>query len=655
MVDKQPPPAQQPEVRVDTDVDPPEEHKAQAQAQAPVASTHPNPAGHSAGPDTGTATQPTLLDDKNAPPPIKPLRKHKLPITALSLPASNANFEAKSENALPPRETMTLWLSYPNKPRPIHSASNLCRSTSQPCLPVSQPHPPTSQPSLPTSQQCPPTSQQRPPTSQSSPPASQPVHTSQPSEVTEEVPETDPKILAERVPRYWPATYSGTCLHIGSLYPLDPKKTPLDYASWRQSVHARPPLNLPSPSNPSSQPVAPTLNLPQSDQTKRKVTLATKQDAAKAMLNETINPSDPVTDVQCNMICDGHCCLKAMASTIVGCKERKKKLLPACSCASGSSRHTGIDSWAHRGDDNNNDEEAEDQGIDNNDENEDKNTKHQERILLMVNNLASLRCNAKIVGRALLKPVFGLLRPAMTRANIDHNLDILQHIYLLQFHCTDPQARTGHYEGLIIPHAIAAILFYGESSVVVSIKAGINFCLSEWMVPGSKGIRMAQKLSQVSQGGMQNMWLSHMENIRWFQAGTGACLNRLSTDWFKYALSSLNPRKRHCNPPSNSQSQANSKARPSSHRTCLGNEPTGDHKVAMSWQRAEYEAVGVEMDGEAGEAEYVPASQGGPLDLDSQPQAQCTPSYEFSGPTPTPPQVDDEGQYTLASKGKGWS
>ncbi|KAG8788984.1 hypothetical protein FRC12_014011 [Ceratobasidium sp. 428] len=75
----------------------------------------------------------------------------------------------------------------------------------------------------------------------------------------------------------------------------------------------------------------------------------------------------------------------------------------------------------------------------------------------------------------------------------------------------------------------------------------------------------------------------------------------------------------------------------------------------MSWQRAEYEAAGVEMDGEAGEAEYVPASQGSPMDLHLQPQAERTPSYEFPDPTPTPPQVDDEGRYTSASNGKGRS
>ncbi|KAG8788985.1 hypothetical protein FRC12_014012 [Ceratobasidium sp. 428] len=744
-VGKQPPIAQQPEAQADMDVDPPEERKltpsqrrnrrcrrskskqnsptpssapvpssaganhltpsmpaeapalaaapaaalaptlasAQAQAQAPVASTHPDSAGLDAD---GTATQPTS-DDKNGPPPIKPLRKRKLPVTALSPPASNANSEAESENALPPREAVTLRLSYPDKPRPICGTSNLRWSTSQP-------RPPASQSQLPTSQPCPPRSRPRPPTSQSSAPASQPSQPRQPSEVTEEVPETDPKILAERVPRARPATYSGTRSHIGSrLYPLDPKQAPIDYASWRESVCARPPLNLSAgagPSNSSIQPVAPTPNHAQSDQSKRKADLAAKGDAAKVTFHKMANPSDPVTDAQRDMIRNGHRRLKAMASTVVGREERKKKRLPARARAGGSSRHTGINAWAHRGDDNNDDDndkdkEAEDQGDDNNDdENEDENTRHEERILaksgrsqkpvtndlkgrvraaatvaklllylyavvfgpylkretyllwselvykiawyyvypklpfekplqivyiLMVNNLASLKCNAKVAGRAILEPVFGLLRPAMTRADINRNLNILQYIYPLRFHCTDARPRTGHFEGLIIPRAIAAILFYGKSLVSVlfheylnpipvitltCILTVIEFCLSEWMVLGSEGIHTPRKLSQVGQNRMQNMWLSQMENIRRFQANTRGRLNRLSADWFKYAIvysgasitnddttdlqnlfnttefrpatpepdspppeshhygSSLNPHKRRHNPPSNS-------------------------------------------------------------------------------------------------------
>ncbi|KAG9089816.1 hypothetical protein FRC07_012254, partial [Ceratobasidium sp. 392] len=511
-------------------------------------------------------------------------------------PSSNAASEHESENALPPRDTVTLQLRYPSHPR---------QPSSRPRLPTTQSSPPATQPS---------------------PPTFQPRQTSEPIE--EEVPETDAEILAERAPRTQPITYSGARSHVRSnLYPIDPKSAALhEYSSWRESVCARPPLNLSA--GPSNRPVASTLNLPQSDQTRRKADLAAKRDAAKATLNEMVNPSDPVKDAQRNMLRDGHRRLKAMASTVVGCKERKKKPLPSRARAGGSSGQAATNAWAHRGDrDDDDDKDGKEQDDENEDnENEDENARHDERILvengrarkpvtndlkgrsraaatiaklllylyvvvfgpyleretyllwselvyeiawyyvypklpfekpleivysIMVNNLASFKCNAKLIGRTIVEPIFGLLRPAMTCADIDHNLDILRYIYPLRFHCTNPRGRRGHYESLIIPRAITAILFHGKSSVGVLfheyldpiptitlayILTVIEFCLSEWMVPGSEGIHTPRRLSQVGRKGMQSMWLSQMENIRRFQASTGDRLDRLCADWFKYAI-----------------------------------------------------------------------------------------------------------------------
>ncbi|KAG8730221.1 hypothetical protein FRC12_020411 [Ceratobasidium sp. 428] len=483
--------------------------------QAPIAPTHADSAG--LGVD-GTATQPSS-DDENGPPPIKRSRTHQLPVTALSQPSSNAASKHESENALPPRDT--LQLRYPSHPRQPSS-----RPRPRPRLPTTQPSPPATQPS--------------PPASQPRLPTSQPRQTSEPFE--EEVPETDAEILAERAPRTQPVTYSGARSHVRSnLYPIDPKTAALhDYSSWRESVRARPPLNLSAGS--SNRPVASTSNLPQSDQTRRKADLVAKRDAAKATLNEMVNPSDPVKDAQRDMLRDGHRRLKAMASTVVGREERKKKPLPSRARAGGSSGQAATNAWAHRGDrDDDEDEDGEEQDDENeDDENEDENARHDERILvkngrarkpvtndlkgrsraaatiaklllylyvvvfgpyleretyllwselvyeiawyyvypklpfekpleivyaIMVNNLASFKCNAKLIGRTIVEPIFGLLRSAMTRADIDHNLDILRYIYPLRFHCTNPRGRRGHYESLIIPRAIAAILFYGESSV----------------------------------------------------------------------------------------------------------------------------------------------------------------------------------------------
>ncbi|KAG8726340.1 hypothetical protein FRC12_023483 [Ceratobasidium sp. 428] len=172
-----------------------------------------------------------------------------------------------------------------------------------------------------------------------------------------------------------------------------------------------------------------------------------------------------------------------------------------------------------------------------------------------------------------------------------------------------------------------------------------------------------------------------MENIRRFQASTGDRLDRLCADWFKYAIvysgasitdddtdglqnlfdmtefrpatpergspppeSSLNRRKRRRSPPSGSRSQANSEAGPSSSRR-RPHEPAGDHDIAMSWQRAEYEAASQEAEEQADDETYME------VDLNSQPRDATEPSL----PTPTPPQVDGEGRFTSASKGKGRS
>ncbi|KAG8780531.1 hypothetical protein FRC12_022889 [Ceratobasidium sp. 428] len=668
---------------------------ASAPAQAPIALTDPD----SLDPD-GTATQPTS-DNENGPPPIKLSRKRKLPVTALSPPASNANSEAKSENALPPRETVTLRLSYPNKPQ------------SQPSHPAPKPHPPTSQ--------------SHPSTSQSSPPASQPRCPSQPSKVTEVVPKTDSNILAERVPHPRPATYSQTRSHISSsLYPLDPKKALLDYALWRDSVRTRPPLNLPAGAGPSHAPnrlVAPTPNHHLSDALKRKADLAAKRDAARATFHETANPSNPAQDAQCNMIHDKddeeaedqgdgdeedenkdedtrhgeQILMKSGRTQKPVTNDLKGRLRAAATVAKLLLYLYAVVFGPYL----------------------ERKTyllwleivykiawyyvypklpfKKPLQIVytIMVNNLATLKCNAKLVGQAILKPVFGLLRPAMTRFDIDHNLNILREIYPLWFHCTDPWGCRGHFEGLIIPRAITAILFYGKSLVGVLfhkylepiptitlayILTVIEFCLSEWMVPGSKGIHTLCRLGQAGWGRMQNMWLSQMENIHRFQANTEGRLDRLCADWFKYALvysgasvtdddtnslqnlldatefrpatpepGSLPPESPH----DASLNPSNSEAGPSSHRTRHSYKPAGDHEVAMSWQQAEYEAASAEANEEVGEAEYVKASQGGPMDLDSQPQQLRESSYEFPDPMTTPPQVDEEGRYTSASKGKG--
>ncbi|KAG8780465.1 hypothetical protein FRC12_022988 [Ceratobasidium sp. 428] len=311
---------------------------------------------------------------------------------------------------------------------------------------------------------------------------------------------------------------------------------------------------------------------------------------------------------------------------------------------------------------------------------------------IMVNNISTMKCNFKLAIRAILEPVFGLLRPAMTRADIDHNLDILRYIYPLRFHCTDPWARRGHFLGIIIPRALSAGLFFGDSTpgvlfhdyldpipdvTLAFVLTNIQFCLSEWMTPTAQGIHTPRKLSEVGQKGMRSMFLSHMENICLYRTKANSRLDRLGIDWFKYAIvysgasiddddddnlqnifdvnefqeSTPEPeiprpepgpshrRSQHCAP---RPDRADSGAGPSVERARHDNLATAhDHQIAMSWQRAEYEDAGEDI----------------PMDLDYEKGSD----YEFPDPPPpsspppppeAPPELDGDCRYTSASKGK---
>ncbi|KAG8727030.1 hypothetical protein FRC10_006495, partial [Ceratobasidium sp. 414] len=166
---------------------------------------------------------------------------------------------------------------------------------------------------------------------------------------------------------------------------------------------------------------------------------------------------------------------------------------------------------------------------------------------VMVNNLATLKCNVKVSLRPIVEFIFKLKKPALTQADIDHNLNIIRYVYPLRFHCTDPWARRGHYEGLVITRAIAAALFSGESSVGVMfheffdpipiptlayVLTNIEFCLSEW----TAGKHQPQPLKAAGRGGLLNMYLSHMENIKRYRTVRKEFLDDLRYEWFQYGL-----------------------------------------------------------------------------------------------------------------------
>ncbi|KAG8780466.1 hypothetical protein FRC12_022989 [Ceratobasidium sp. 428] len=237
---------------------------APAPAPAPDSAEAPEASKRSESPDT--ATQLETDDDDLAPPPIKRSRTRQLPAAAASPPESKASSEVESNHV--PTPPLPLQLRYP--------------------------------------------------------PSQPPESPRQPPPVTEVVPETESDVINERIPHPRPATYTGARSHVRSGNPLNPKSNSQCVTSWRDGVHAHPPLNL------SSGPkLARRLAVPdcehESERTQRKATLAAEREAAKSTLHEMIVPADPVQDARDDMIVQKHEKLKKLATSFVGPEEEKKK------------------------------------------------------------------------------------------------------------------------------------------------------------------------------------------------------------------------------------------------------------------------------------------------------------------------------------------
>ncbi|KAG9076533.1 hypothetical protein FRC06_009456, partial [Ceratobasidium sp. 370] len=260
---------------------------------------------------------------------------------------------------------------------------------------------------------------------------------SQPADEDEVVPETDPEILTSHAPRLAnPRIYGSNRSHIRSGSAL---------GSSAPSWHCAP--TRPSKPKPKSKP-----------------RVAALREGAKRQLEQLVNPPNPVADARTDMVANATQRLKHLAMSTIGQKERQRggKRLSAARNGKGI---RGVDA----GDDDEDEDDEEDEDEDREDEDgEDEDGDDMalaESAMVMVNNLATLKCNVKLSLRPVAEFIFKLKKPALTQADTTHNLNIIRYVYPLRFHCTDPWARRGHYEGLVIPRAIAAALFSGESSV----------------------------------------------------------------------------------------------------------------------------------------------------------------------------------------------
>ncbi|KAG8735269.1 hypothetical protein FRC10_010811 [Ceratobasidium sp. 414] len=301
---------------------------------------------------------------------------------------------------------------------------------------------------------------------------------------------------------------------------------------------------------------------------------------------------------------------------------------------------------------------------------------------IMVNNLATLKCNVKLSLRPVTEFIFKLKKPALTQADIDHNLNIIRYVYPLRFHCTDPWARRGHYEGLVIPRAIAAALFNSESSVGVMfheffdpipiptlayILTNIEFCLSEW----TTGRHQPLSLKATGRHGLLNMYLSHTENIRRYRTVRKKYLDDLRYEWFQYGLvysgASLNNspdlenlfdvEEFKASAPRQSQSShtSNNRERPRTQIVDCSDEAESSHGRRHRPIEHEYDADIAMAAYEADiEATFGDDAMHDAMDADNWPLSTREGSYEFPDPTPQPPTPSerDEG-YPLTNKWKG--
>ncbi|KAG9126220.1 hypothetical protein FRC07_004395 [Ceratobasidium sp. 392] len=305
-----------------------------------------------------------------------------------------------------------------------------------------------------------------------------------PAEDSKPVPETNPKILAERVPRYQPSvptssqlsaaatsqpsatatsqpnasapsqpcTCGGAQSHIGGSNPSYPTPNHNHSSSGHESVqdHANQhPLPLPA-TRPLPQPArtnSPALHR-QSSYPKRCATVTAKRQAIKKQLEQMANPPTPKVDAQKNVLNDMHACLKTLAKAIVGRLEPAKKPKPSKKAHAGPSSHcTGcILSQVEEGQERLEALQAEEGKEDKDEEEEDA----EQRA-------ANTHAEASIT----------LIKPTLTQADIEHNLNVLWYIYPSQFHRTNVRHCTSHYKRIIVPHTIAVALFYGKNSVGV--------------------------------------------------------------------------------------------------------------------------------------------------------------------------------------------
>ncbi|KAG8777367.1 hypothetical protein FRC12_000417 [Ceratobasidium sp. 428] len=161
---------------------------------------------------------------------------------------------------------------------------------------------------------------------------------------------------------------------------------------------------------------------------------------------------------------------------------------------------------------------------------------------IMINGLASGRGRFKDPVRSLVEYRCDFIKPATTAEEINHNLAVFKSLHPNSFHCLRQNPDYGHYENPLLTHAIAATVFANSNApgavhpemfnpvqltTVAFVLAIIQFCLEEW----ETGQFQARDLSMTD---MLNKYVAHLRGLKEARAAAKGRMKRLQQHWFKF-------------------------------------------------------------------------------------------------------------------------
>ncbi|KAG9104667.1 hypothetical protein FRC07_009756, partial [Ceratobasidium sp. 392] len=161
---------------------------------------------------------------------------------------------------------------------------------------------------------------------------------------------------------------------------------------------------------------------------------------------------------------------------------------------------------------------------------------------IMINSLVSGRGRFKEPVRSLVQYKLRFYKPPMSVEEVNHNLEVFSSAHPNAFHCLRRDPVYGHYEGALLTQAIAATLLANPNSpgashcemfnpvpltAVAYILALIQFCLEEW----ETGHFVPRDWSMTD---MLNKYVAHLRGLKEARAAAKGRMKRLQQHWFDF-------------------------------------------------------------------------------------------------------------------------